>query len=72
MRRFLQCTIYGLRTSQDIRNLLQDWAEEISDCERIFIRASVSNRRIFLGYDGAILNKGMLELFHSFRRLFAV
>jgi len=42
----------------DIRNLLQDWSEELENCERIFIRASVSNRRIFLDYEGAILNKG--------------
>ncbi|EMD38877.1 hypothetical protein CERSUDRAFT_133490 [Gelatoporia subvermispora B] len=42
----------------DIRNLLQDWAEEIDECERIWIRASVSNRRIFLDYDGAIIQKG--------------
>ncbi|KIJ62036.1 hypothetical protein HYDPIDRAFT_95296 [Hydnomerulius pinastri MD-312] len=42
----------------DIRNLLQDWAEDIHDCERIFIRASVSNRRIFFDYEGCIINKG--------------
>ncbi|GJE91150.1 Archaeo-eukaryotic release factor domain-containing protein [Phanerochaete sordida] len=42
----------------DIRNLLTDWADELHDCERIFIRASVSNRRIFLDYEGAILEKG--------------
>ena len=38
--------------------MLADWAEELHDCERIFIRASVSNRKIFLGYEGAILQKG--------------
>ncbi|CCM00373.1 uncharacterized protein FIBRA_02403 [Fibroporia radiculosa] len=42
----------------DIRSLLQDWAEEIEQCELIWIRASVSNRRIFLDYDGAIITKG--------------
>ncbi|KAF9245288.1 hypothetical protein BU15DRAFT_85621 [Melanogaster broomeanus] len=42
----------------DIRNLLQDWAEDIHECERIFIRASVSNRRTFLDYEGCIINKG--------------
>ncbi|KAI0313538.1 hypothetical protein OF83DRAFT_1140946 [Amylostereum chailletii] len=42
----------------DIRNLLLDWADEIDQCERIWIRASVSNRRIFLDYDGAVINKG--------------
>ncbi|KAH7911041.1 hypothetical protein BJ138DRAFT_1151551 [Hygrophoropsis aurantiaca] len=43
---------------EDIRNLLLDWADEINDCERIWIRASVSNRRIFLDYEGCIINKG--------------
>ncbi|KAI0708872.1 hypothetical protein C8T65DRAFT_779503 [Cerioporus squamosus] len=42
----------------DIRNLLQDWADDIHDCERIWIRASVSNRRIFLDYEGAVIEKG--------------
>ncbi|KAI1793571.1 hypothetical protein LXA43DRAFT_942466 [Ganoderma leucocontextum] len=42
----------------DIRNLLADWADEIHDSERIFIRASVSNRRTFLDYEGAIIQKG--------------
>ena len=45
---------------QDIRKLLEDWAEEIQDCERIWIRASVSNRRIFMDYEDAIIQKGML------------
>ncbi|KAI0820356.1 hypothetical protein BC628DRAFT_1467853 [Trametes gibbosa] len=44
---------------EDIRNLLTDWAEDIHDCERIWIRASVSNRRIFLDYEGAIIEKGI-------------
>ncbi|KAH9852051.1 hypothetical protein C2E23DRAFT_731600 [Lenzites betulinus] len=43
---------------EDIRNLLTDWAEDIHDCERIWIRASVSNRRIFLDYEGAVIEKG--------------
>ncbi|KAI0955115.1 hypothetical protein AcW1_006794 [Taiwanofungus camphoratus] len=47
----------GQALRDDIRNLLQDWADEIDGCERIFIRASVSNRRIFLGYEGAIIAK---------------
>jgi hypothetical protein len=37
---------------------LQDWAEEIDQCERIWIRASVSNRRIFFDHDDAIIPKG--------------
>ena len=47
---------------QDIRNLLQDWSDEIEQCERIFIRASVSNRRIFLDYEGAIIEKGEYDV----------
>ncbi|KAI0031277.1 hypothetical protein K488DRAFT_52396 [Vararia minispora EC-137] len=42
----------------DIRNLLSDWADEIQQCERIWIRASASNRKIFLDYEGAVLKKG--------------
>ncbi|KAL0580606.1 hypothetical protein V5O48_001431 [Marasmius crinis-equi] len=42
----------------DIRNLIESWAEEINDCELIFIRASGSNRRIFMDYDGCIITKG--------------
>ncbi|KAG1746693.1 uncharacterized protein EDB91DRAFT_1328008 [Suillus paluster] len=42
----------------DIRNLLQDWAEDLQDCERIWIRASVSNRRIFFDYENCVINKG--------------
>ncbi|KAI0255834.1 hypothetical protein BJV78DRAFT_1173686 [Lactifluus subvellereus] len=42
----------------DIRDLLSDWADEIHQCERIWIRASASNRRIFLDYDGAVITKG--------------
>ncbi|RDB23549.1 hypothetical protein Hypma_009021 [Hypsizygus marmoreus] len=42
----------------DIRNLLVEWADDIRDCERIWIRASVSNRKIFVGYDDAIIPKG--------------
>ncbi|TFK25601.1 cytoplasmic protein [Coprinopsis marcescibilis] len=42
----------------DIRNLLSEWSEEIIDCERIWIRASTSNRRIFFDYDEAVFQKG--------------
>ncbi|KAK2465656.1 hypothetical protein APHAL10511_002200 [Amanita phalloides] len=42
----------------DIRNLLGEWAEDIDECERIWIRASVSNRRIFLDYEEAVIQKG--------------
>jgi hypothetical protein len=47
-----------LTSYQDIRNLLSDWADEIYQCERIWIRASASNRRIFLDYDDAVIAKG--------------
>ncbi|EAU90151.1 cytoplasmic protein [Coprinopsis cinerea okayama7 len=43
---------------EDIRNLLSDWAEDIDECERIWIRANTSNRRIFLDYDEAVIRKG--------------
>ncbi|KAJ7493452.1 hypothetical protein B0H11DRAFT_1858895 [Mycena galericulata] len=42
----------------DIRNLLQDWAEEINGCERIWIRASGTNRKIFIDYEGCVIEKG--------------
>ncbi|KAJ7224461.1 hypothetical protein GGX14DRAFT_425746 [Mycena pura] len=42
----------------DIRNLIQDWAEDIHACERIWIRASGTNRKIFAGYDGCVIEKG--------------
>ncbi|KAF8661295.1 hypothetical protein AX16_001394 [Volvariella volvacea WC 439] len=41
----------------DIRNLLAEWEDDLNICERIWIRASGSNRNIFMDYDGAILNK---------------
>ncbi|KZT51933.1 hypothetical protein CALCODRAFT_521041 [Calocera cornea HHB12733] len=42
----------------DIRALMAEWAEEIDASERIFIRASTSNKRIFWGYDGNVIEKG--------------
>ena len=51
-----------LTSYQDIRNLLSDWADEIHQCERIWIRASASNRRIFLDYDDAVIAKGNFPL----------
>ncbi|KAH9946497.1 hypothetical protein B0H21DRAFT_743120 [Amylocystis lapponica] len=42
----------------DIRNLLQDWVEELDRCERIWIRASVSNRRTFFDYESPVITKG--------------
>ncbi|EDR05664.1 uncharacterized protein LACBIDRAFT_302801 [Laccaria bicolor S238N-H82] len=43
---------------EDIRNLLNEWAEDIEGCERIWIRASTSNRKIFLNYEDAVIKKG--------------
>ncbi|KAF5316453.1 hypothetical protein D9619_006128 [Psilocybe cf. subviscida] len=37
----------------DIRGLLNEWKDDIADCERIWIRASTSNRKIFYDYDEA-------------------
>ncbi|KAJ7695094.1 hypothetical protein B0H17DRAFT_931041 [Mycena rosella] len=42
----------------DIRNLIQEWAEEIDGCERIWIRASGTNRKIFVDYEGSVIAKG--------------
>jgi hypothetical protein len=50
--------VSAFNVPQDIRNLLSDWADEINQCERIWIRASASNRRIFLDYEGAVIAKG--------------
>ncbi|KAF7370850.1 bVLRF1 domain-containing protein [Mycena sanguinolenta] len=49
----------------DIRNLIHEWAEEINACERIWIRASGSNRKIFMDYDGCVIEKtdGRLRTF---------
>lgn len=41
----------------DIRGLLTEWRDEIDKSELIWIRANVSNRRIFYDYDEAPFNK---------------
>ncbi|TDL23692.1 hypothetical protein BD410DRAFT_768276 [Rickenella mellea] len=43
---------------EDIRGLLEEWAEDIASSERIWLRASVPNRKIFLDYEGAVISKG--------------
>ncbi|GJJ11214.1 hypothetical protein Clacol_005446 [Clathrus columnatus] len=48
---------FNINGTQDIRNLMAEWAEEISACEMIWIRASVSNKRIFYDYEEAIFQK---------------
>lgn len=45
---------------QDIRNLIEEWTDDINESERIWLRASASNRRIFIGYDDAVITKGTL------------
>ncbi|KAH9072134.1 hypothetical protein EDB83DRAFT_2541495 [Lactarius deliciosus] len=57
------CTSFvsGVSISPSFRisaDLLSDWVDEINQCERIWIRASVSNRKIFLDYDDAVIAKG--------------
>ncbi|KDQ19085.1 hypothetical protein BOTBODRAFT_103232 [Botryobasidium botryosum FD-172 SS1] len=42
----------------DIRGLMTEWSEEIASCERIFIRANVANRRIFLDHPESIIPRG--------------
>ncbi|KAG6817531.1 hypothetical protein H0H87_007499 [Tephrocybe sp. NHM501043] len=50
---------YGEQSLRDdIRHLLMEWAEELNACERIWIRASGSNRKIFIGYDDALISRG--------------
>ncbi|KAJ7576852.1 hypothetical protein C8J56DRAFT_1171158 [Mycena floridula] len=50
---------YGEQSLRDdIRNLLSEWAEEIDGCERIWIRASGQNRKIFVDYEGCVIPKG--------------
>ncbi|KAF9462948.1 hypothetical protein BDZ94DRAFT_1260234 [Collybia nuda] len=43
---------------EDIRGLMSEWAEDVSTCDRIWIRASSSNRKIFFDYGAAIISKG--------------
>lgn len=49
---------------QEVRELLNDWREEIDDSELIFLRCSKSYYRVFMGYDDAVLTRGELSL-HS-------
>ena len=41
----------------DIRGLMDEWREEIGASERIWIRANVSNKRIFYDYESATFPK---------------
>jgi hypothetical protein len=44
---------------QDIQGLLKEWEEDIADCERVWIRASWSNRRMFMDENGGMFEKGV-------------
>ncbi|KLO19275.1 hypothetical protein SCHPADRAFT_992806 [Schizopora paradoxa] len=46
----------------DIRGLIEEWSDDISASERIWLRASGANRKIFIDYDGAIIQKGDARL----------
>lgn len=46
---------------KDIRNLIAEWADVIGSCDRIWIRASGANRRIFMDYEEAIITKSSLH-----------
>lgn len=39
---------------------MADWADDVMSSEIIWIRASVSNKRIFYDYDDAVISKGEL------------
>lgn len=47
---------------QEVRELLNDWREEIDDSELIFLRCSKSYYRVFMGYDDAVLTRGKRSL----------
>lgn len=49
-------------SQQDIRGLLEEWSEDLDDCERIWLRASGSNRKIFVDYDGSSIAKNDTRL----------
>ncbi|GAA5909732.1 Vms1p [Sporobolomyces salmoneus] len=44
--------------TDEVRELLNDWREEIDDSELIFLRCSKSYYRVFMGYDDAVLTRG--------------
>lgn len=43
---------------EEIRQLMSDWEEDIAMSERVFIRASTHGIKSFVGYEGAVLEKG--------------
>lgn len=43
---------------EDVQGLLVEWADEVRESERIFFRASVSNRKMFWDWENAPIQKG--------------
>ncbi|CAE6482054.1 unnamed protein product [Rhizoctonia solani] len=43
---------------EDVQGLLAEWSEDVRNSERIFFRASVSNRRMFWDWDNSPIKKG--------------
>ncbi|CAE7154449.1 unnamed protein product [Rhizoctonia solani] len=43
---------------EDIQELLTEWSEDVRNSERIFFRASVSNRKMFWDWDNSPIKKG--------------
>ncbi|CAE6528003.1 unnamed protein product [Rhizoctonia solani] len=43
---------------EDIQGLLAEWSEDVRNSERIFFRASVSNRKMFWDWDNSPIKKG--------------
>ena len=37
--------------------LLESWAEDFNIAERVFVRGSESGKKIFWGYDAAVIQK---------------
>jgi hypothetical protein len=42
---------------EEIRELLSSWQEDFNVAERVFVRGSVSGKKIFWGYDEAVIDK---------------
>lgn len=46
--------------TEEVRDLLTKWKDEIESSELIFLRASKTNYKTFFGYEGAVLDKSEL------------
>jgi hypothetical protein len=47
-----------IKLNEEVRALLESWQDDFNAAERIFIRGSVSAKKTFWGYDGAVVAKG--------------